>query len=81
MAARDKLIARLKAQPKDYEWQELRRLLRALGYEEKQGSGSRVKFAGAGLPKINLHSPHPSPIMKHYAVKQVCEILSEAGLI
>lgn len=81
MNAQDKLVQRLKACPSDYEWKELQRLLGRLGYKEHQGSGSRVRFSGEGLPKINLHKPHPSPIMKQYAVRQVCEILEDAGLI
>jgi hypothetical protein len=81
MATREKLVMRLKAQPKDFEWKELKQLLRMLGYVEKQGQGSRVKFSGEGLPKLSLHKPHPGNIMKHYAVKQVCETLTEAKLI
>ena len=81
MSAHSKLVERLKAQPKDFEWKELRQLLLQLGYEEKQGKGARVKFVGDGMPKISLHRPHPGPIMKRYAVKQVYELLTEAGLI
>ncbi|WP_138422514.1 type II toxin-antitoxin system HicA family toxin [Maritimibacter alexandrii] len=81
MTAREKLVERLKSQPKDFEWKELKQLLNHLGYEERQGSGSRVKFRGDGLPTINLHRPHPEPTMKRYAVKQVHDILTEASLI
>lgn len=81
MTAHEKLVERLKACPKDFEWKELQRLLARLGYEEQQGDGSRVKFCGEGLPRISLHKPHPSPVMKQYAIKQVCETLQDAGLI
>ena len=81
MASRKKLIERLKGAPKDFQWQEMSRLLAQLGYTEREGDGSRVKFRRAGFPKINLHKPHPGNIMKEYAVKQVRDILEEAGLI
>lgn len=81
MAAHDKLVERFKSQPKDFKWSELKKLLGKLGYEEVQGKGSRVKFIGEGLPRIILHSPHPNPNMKQYAIKQVYDLLTEAKLI
>lgn len=81
MSSHEKLVKRLKAQPKDFKWVEMTRLLSQLGYEEHEGRGSRKCFRGEDLPQIRLHEPHPQPTMKQYAVKQVCKLLEEAGLI
>ena len=81
MSSHQKLVRRLKAKPKDFRWTEMTRLLSQLGYEEFEGRGSRKCFRGKGLPQIRLHEPHPQSTMKHYAVKDVCKLLEEAGLI
>lgn len=82
MGKKQKLITRLLAIPSDFTWQELRTLLKALGYRELQGSGSRVKF-DCGQPEhlINLHKPHPGNIVKRYALRQLIEKLKQAKII
>ncbi len=82
MSKQEKLIDRLLNAPADFTWQELSTLLKGLGYQEVQGSGSRVKFDN-GLPEqmINLHRPHPAKIIKRYALRQVIEKLKQAELI
>ena len=60
------------------------RLLRSFGYEvESKGrtSGSRVRFARAGYPPINLHRPHPGPLVRRYQLRQVHEFLIAEGLL
>ncbi len=81
MARIEKLRDRLRSCPSDPTWDELTRVLAALGYVEKSGSGSRRKFCGEGLPSISLHAPHPGSIVKLYAVRQVVELLVEEGLL
>lgn len=81
MAAIDKLIERFKSDPKDFSWDELKRLLSHFGYEEQKGKGSRRKFKGEGLPTLSLHEPHPKKIVKHYALKDVRETLESEGLL
>ncbi len=82
MGARDaKLLDRFKSIPSDFEWTELKRLLESLGYQEGQGSGSRVKFTGADKPRIVLHKPHPGHIVKQYVLRDVRKRLMEAELI
>ena len=81
MSAKEKLIERFKGCPKDFTWDELVRLLKGLGYEEKKGSGSRRKFSGDGLPSISLHEPHPGSIVKQYALREVRDTLENEGLI
>jgi hypothetical protein len=44
MGTKEKLIARFKGKPKDFSYDELKRLLGFFGYSEEQASGSRVVF-------------------------------------
>ena len=82
MGKREKLITRFKTIPADFKWQELTRLMKALGYQEIQGNGSRVKFENGNADQmINLHRPHPGNIVKRYALRQLFEKLVQGGLI
>jgi len=77
----DKAIARLKAAPCDYTYDEARSLLISLGYkEDNKGStsGSRVMFHKE-KSKIMLHKPHPGNIMKQYMVRHLLTFLKERG--
>jgi hypothetical protein len=77
-----KAVERLKSYPTDFTWAELQFILRKLGYEEKSASGSARKFIHRERKHvINLHEPHPRPIMKEYALKIVIEGLKENGLL
>lgn len=83
MSKEEKMIQRFKTCPKDYTYSELAALLSRFGYEEDNKgntSGSRVKFYRARDNRIiMLHKPHPSNVMKGYAMKQVLESLIENG--
>lgn len=81
MTRTDRLIERFKSRPADFEWAEMNRLLLRLGYKVKNGDGSRRTFSGEGLPKIKLHEPHPSSIVKQYVLDQVKELLEREKLI
>jgi predicted RNA binding protein YcfA (HicA-like mRNA interferase family) len=79
---RVKRITRLKTVPADFTWQELTALLKTLGYQQVQGSGSRVRFDNGNADQmINLHKPHPGNIVKRYALRQLIEKLEQGGLI
>lgn len=83
MSKLEKLIERLKSNPKDFTFDEMQNLLLALGFElSNQGktSGSRVKFFKNDVCII-LHKPHPRKELLTYQIKQVIETLSEEGLI
>jgi len=85
MSSKDKLIKKLKSKPKDFTWDELTRLLGVLNFEETikgKTGGSRRKFyhLGTGLI-INLHKPHPTPIIKSYFIEQIIKKLEEENLI
>lgn len=77
-----KLQKRLLSNPKDFTWDELTKVLASFGYTElKTGKtgGSRRKFMDENKIIINLHKPHPSNILKTYAIKQVIECLQANG--
>ncbi len=77
-----KLIARIKSHPKDFTWNELKTLLKQLGFKEIQGSGSRVKFYHQNNDRlIQLHKPHPKNILKPYVIREVLDILNREKLI
>ena len=83
MGKLEKMIERLKSNPKDFTFEEMQTLLLALVFElSKKGktSGSRVKFFKDGV-FIILHKPHPKTELLSYQVKQIIETLSEEGLI
>ncbi len=84
MGTKEKLIARFRKFPNDFTWDEMTRLLTALGYSPSnkgKTSGSRVIYKSENKKPIMLHKPHPGNVIKGYAMKQVYEYLKEDGLI
>ncbi len=81
MAKKDKLLARLFSKPKDFEWSELKALLKGLGFEDLGGTGSRVKFRDPKSGgRINLYRPHPGNVVKQYVLDRVIEELKDRGI-
>jgi hypothetical protein len=85
MSKDEKLLSRLLAKPKDFSYEELRRVLRHLGYLESQSgktSGSRVAFINDKTKHvIRLHKPHPTNVLKQYQIEQLIEELKARGII
>ncbi|MBQ8939065.1 MAG: type II toxin-antitoxin system HicA family toxin [Paludibacteraceae bacterium] len=84
MSSKDKLIARFLLLPSDFTFDELERLLKALGYTKSnkgKTSGSRVIFKDKEGHPIMLHKPHPGNIVKQYALRQVLEELENKGYL
>ena len=82
MSTTAKLKAKLLNLDHSFTWNELASLLRSLGYQQRQGSGSRVKFDnGDPMLLISLHRPHPGNQLKRYARLQVIEKLKEGDLL
>ncbi|WP_092101934.1 type II toxin-antitoxin system HicA family toxin [Pontibacter chinhatensis] len=81
MSRKDKLISRFCSCPSDFTWAELVTLLNSLGYEEHTGGktgGSRRRFWNQTTGHvINLHKPHPDPILKRYQIRAV---IAELGI-
>ena len=63
----------------DIRWAEVEALFRALGAKMVQGSGSRIRVEIAGVHAV-FHAPHPGPSMKEYCVRDVRDLLLEAGV-
>jgi hypothetical protein len=52
------------------------------GYNEIKGGGSRRKFVHSKTNAlISLHEPHPSPVLKRYALDIVLDHLKEQSLL
>jgi hypothetical protein len=85
MGKADKLLKRFLSKPKDFSYDEIKRLLKSFDYEEsKMGktSGSRVAFINSKTKHIiRLHKPHPKPELKHYQLNDIEEELRKRGLI
>lgn len=81
MSKLEKEIERLKTKPKDFTYDEAKKILNNLGfYENNKGktSGSRVVFDNFYLnQKIELHKPHPKNILKPYQITKILNLLKE----
>lgn len=79
MSKKEKLLSKFLSKPtkKDLTFQELETLLFSLGYKKIEGAGSRVKFVHEITQDIiNLHQPHPSPVLKIYQIQYLQEKLN-----
>ncbi len=85
MGQKEKLIKKLKSNPKDFTFVEAESLLGLLGYRrvnKGKTSGSRVMFTSdEHETKILLHKPHPRKELLDYQVKQLLQQLEDEGLI
>jgi len=82
MSKLEKLLKKLDNHNATWVWKDLTNLLKLLGYEKTEGSGSRVKFDnGNPLDMINLHKPHPGNEVKAYVIRQVREKLQNGDLL
>lgn len=80
MSQSEKAKERFCTNPKDFTYDELKTMLRGMGYKEVQGSGSRVKFINeTDKDIICLHKPHPDNVLKHYLIEQIKRKLEEVG--
>lgn len=82
MTKQEKLLNKFISRPKDFTYNELIRLLRGLGYEELQGTGSRVVFRNEGIKHhIKLHKPHPGNVLKRYQIDLIIQELKLKNLL
>lgn len=81
MSKIEKDVERLKSKPKDFTYNEAKKILNNFGfYEHNKGktSGSRIVFIGKDLnKKIEIHKPHPSNILKPYQINHIIKLLEE----
>lgn len=85
MGKQEKLIKRFLSKPKDFTYEELKRLLKGFGYDETQSgktSGSRVAFVNSETKHvIKLHKPHPVPHLREYQLDYVKDELNKKGYL
>ena len=85
MGQKDKLIAKLKSNPKNFTFDEAESLLGYLDYRKSnkgKTSGSRVMFTSdKHKAKILLHKQHPRKELLEYQIKQLIDLLEQEGLI
>lgn len=84
MGQKEKLIERLKSQPKDFTFDEVETLLGYLNYrrsDKGRTSGSRVMFTHDKHPPIMMHKPHLRKELLRYQIKQLIETLQQEDLI
>ena len=84
MGQKEKLIARLLSQPKDFTFSDMETLLGYFEYKRNdkgRTSGSRVMFINDKYASIMFHKPHQRKELLDYQVKQVIEVLKQEGLI
>ena len=84
MSKLEKEIERFKSKPKDFTYDEAKKILNNLGfYENNKGktSGSRVAFINKNNVKIDLHRPHPGNILKSYQINKILNKLKELEVI
>lgn len=85
MSKIEKLLQRFLSKPKDFTFEELRKLLKSLGYEEAKtgkASGSRVAFYNAEIDDmIKFHKPHPSQIIKQCYLRDIERQLRDREVI
>jgi hypothetical protein len=85
MGSQEKLLERFLKLPKDFTWDELKRLLNQQGYSQNnkgKTSGSRVVFEkNDSNISLDLHKPHPKNILKPYQMKDVLEFLKRIDVI
>lgn len=81
MSNKDKLIKEIFASPirSNIKWKDVESLLRQLGAEVTEGSGSRVRISLNGLRAV-FHRPHPQKEMDKGAVKDLRELLTKSGI-
>lgn len=85
MGQKEKLMEKLKSNPKNFTFDDAESLLGYFTYKRSnkgKTSGSRVILTSEEYKtKILLHKPHPHKELLEYQIKQFIEQLEQEGLI
>ena len=85
MSQRQKLLDKLRENPKSFTFDEAEALLNACSFHRSnkgKTSGSRVMFTSYDHDaKLLLHKPHPRKELLIYQVRQIKEFLTAEGLL
>lgn len=80
MSKQEKLKRRLGELRSDFLWEELVSLLEAHGFRLQKSSGcSSRRFVHLSGYVFSVHQPHPSNVMKKYALRIALRALEETG--
>ena len=77
MSKKDKLIKRFFSKPSDLTWEEFVKVFEYYGFKLSNGDGSRRAFYDNNKRVYYAHQPHPTNIIKAYALKQAIEFLND----
>lgn len=83
MSKKQKLIDKLKARSRNFEYDEAESLLLSLGFRKSnkgKSSGSKVKFYYDNID-IDLHRPYPRKELKPYQINDIIEALEKGDFI
>lgn len=77
-----KTLKKLLTKPvlKNIKFDDVDKLLVALGLERVEGSGSRIEFRYGEKSNITLHKPHPHNELKPYVVRNLQDFLNNLGV-
>ena len=82
VSKKNKLIAKLRTDPRDFTWSEAVTLMRSCGFALHHKKGSARMFVHlTKRVKLRLHEPHPQKTLLPYMVAQLLEGLRAAGEI
>ena len=85
MTKQEKLLKKFLSKPHDFTYDEMKKLLSGLGYQEirtGKTSGARVAFINKATHHIILlHKPHPRNIMKRYQLNMIEEELRNREIL
>lgn len=84
MSKLEKEIERLKSKPKNFTYDEAKRILNNFRFiENNKGktSGSRVQFINKKNIIIELHKPYPKNILKPYQINIIINKLKNGGIL
>ncbi len=85
MGQKEKLIEKLRSNPKTFTFDDAETLLGYFHYRRSnkgKTSGSRIMFTNElNGSKILLHKPHPRKELLEYQIKQLTEKLEQEGLL
>ncbi len=85
MTKKEKLLQRFLSipEPSDFTWNETISLLTSLGFEWRQNGSSHGRFIYLNDPEISIKlcRPHPVPILKRWAIRQIKEQLKSMEII
>jgi len=85
MTRQEKLLKRFLSKPRDFSYDEMRKLLKGYGYKEirsGRSSGSRVAFFNEKSHHIiRLHRPHPKNTLKRYQLDLIEEELKNRRVL